>query len=61
MTQQSPSGRQDFGPASDRIIPISIRKDCTVHILDLPRDLTRAEADKIAAVVLAFASPGDPA
>lgn len=47
----------DFGPATDRILPIQIRPDLTVHIANLPHDLTRAEAEKIARVVLAMSQP----
>lgn len=41
------------------IVPIQIRPDLTVHIQGLPHDLTKKEAEKIAGVVLAFASPRD--
>jgi hypothetical protein len=39
----------------DTIFPIPIRSDVTVRIQGLPFDLTRAEADKIAAVIMAYA------
>jgi hypothetical protein len=40
----------------NRILPIKIRKDLTIHIQDLPFDMTEAEAKKIANVILALAS-----
>lgn len=45
--------RELYGPAADRITPIPIREDVTVCILDIPHDLTKAEAEKIVAVVKA--------
>lgn len=48
---------EDYGPASDRIMPIQIRPDVIVRILDIPHDLTMAEAQKIAAVVKAMGCP----
>ena len=50
----------DFGPARDRIIPIPLREGLTVHIQDLPRDLTQAEAARIGAVICALATPLKP-
>jgi hypothetical protein len=37
------------------ILPIQIREDLTVQIAGIPHDMTKAEADKIARVVLAMA------
>ncbi|MBY6204894.1 hypothetical protein [Halomonas denitrificans] len=38
-----------------RIVPVSVRDDHVVYIDNLPLDLSRAEAQKIARIVLAFA------
>ncbi len=40
----------------DDVIPIPIRADFTVRI-HIPLDLTKAEAEKIARVILAYATP----
>lgn len=40
--------------AQQGIVPIAIRPDVIVRVQRLPHDLTPAEADKIARVVLAF-------
>jgi hypothetical protein len=40
--------------AEHGIVPVQIRPDLTVRIQGLPHDLTQAEADKIARVVLAL-------
>lgn len=40
------------------IIPIPLRPDYVARV-QLPLDLTAAEARKVAAVVLAYAKPGD--
>lgn len=40
--------------ADSGIIPVPIRRDCTVRIHGLPADLTTAEAEKVAAVVKAY-------
>lgn len=40
-----------------RVYPIPIREDVTVRIFGLPADLTAGEANKIAAVVKALATP----
>ena len=40
-----------------RVYPIPIRQDVTVRIHGLPADLTAGEANKIAAVVKALATP----
>jgi hypothetical protein len=45
----------------DNIVPIEIRPGVFVHIAPIPHDLTRAEAEKISRVVLAFASDRDGA
>lgn len=42
------------GPMEDTIFPIPIREDVTVRIQGLPRNLTQAEAAKIAAVIMAY-------
>jgi hypothetical protein len=41
----------------DRILPIPLRDDRTVMIQDIPYDLTEREAEKIANVVKALATP----
>jgi len=41
-------------PISDTILPIAIRADLTVYIQGLPFNLSKAEASKIAAVVMAL-------
>lgn len=43
------------------IIPIALRRDETVYVANLPLDLTREEADRIARVVRAFARDEDEA
>jgi hypothetical protein len=43
---------------ADRILPIPIRPDLTVLLLDLPHDMTKAEAQKIANIILAHAVSG---
>ena len=48
---------RDFGPQGDRLQPIQIRPRLTVYVQDIPHDLTPAEAEKIAAVIRAMASP----
>lgn len=52
---------RDFGPASDRIIPIPIRQDVTVSIFGIPHDLTPDEAAKIVRVITALGDnrPGE--
>lgn len=45
-------------PAASSILPIPIRPDLTIYIQGLPFDLTRAEAQKISNVVLAY-SPAE--
>lgn len=37
------------------VMPIPLRRDCTVYLAGLPLDLTPVEADKIARIVTAFA------
>ena len=44
-------------PMSNSIVPIAIRHDVTVHIQGLPFDLSEAEAERIANVVRAMATP----
>ncbi len=41
------------------IVPIALRDDETVYVANLPLDLTRQEADRIARVVRAFARDDD--
>lgn len=41
------------------IVPIALRDDETVYVANLPLDLTRQEADRIARVVRAFAREDD--
>lgn len=41
-------------PMDDTIFPIPIRPDLTVRIQGLPLDLTPVEADKLAAVIMAY-------
>lgn len=45
-------------PAS--VIPVPIRNDCVVYIANLPLDLDVDEAERVAAVVRAFASQRNP-
>lgn len=45
----------DFAAVEGAIVPIQIREDLTVRIGRIPHDLTVAEAEKIAGVVLALA------
>lgn len=52
---------RDFGPASDRVLQIPLRESVTVCILDLPHDLTEAEARKLAGIIEAFATPNTKA
>lgn len=58
-TLQAPgtSGPQSLSSISGGavIIPIPIRPDAIVQIAGLPADLTKAEANKVAKVILAFA------
>ena len=55
------SSRTDTKPASqpmfNSIVPIQIRRDITVHVQGLPFDLNEAEADRIANVIRAMATP----
>ena len=44
-------------PLSSSILPIPIRPDVTVFVQGLPYDLTEAEANKIANVIRAMATP----
>jgi hypothetical protein len=37
-----------------RALPIPLRHNLTVHILDLPKDLSKLEAQKICAIVVAL-------
>ena len=48
---------RDF-EAEAGIIPVPIRPDITIKIHGVPFDLTGSEANKIANVILAMASPG---
>lgn len=48
--------KQTYGPADDAIIPVEIRPGLIVRIHGIPLDMTQAEADKIARVVLALAN-----
>lgn len=44
-------------PGSDRaLVPIALREDGTTAQLLFPVDLTKAEAEKIARVILAYAN-----
>lgn len=40
----------------DGITPIEIRPGVFVRIVNIPHDLTKAEAEKIAAIILAYAA-----
>ena len=55
-TTASESGNAITPPGSS-ILPIQIRQDVTVHIQGLPFDLTEKEAQKIANVIRAMATP----
>lgn len=47
--------RIDEFEAKMNIFAVPIRRDLSVKIYGLPRDLTKEEADKIARVILAYA------
>lgn len=51
---RAPSETARTAPVSDTILPIAIRADLTVYIQGLPFNLSKAEASKIAAVVMAL-------
>lgn len=44
-------------PMSNSIVPIPIRQDITVYVQGLPFDLSEAEAERIANVIRAMATP----
>jgi hypothetical protein len=46
--------------ATNGIIPIPLREDLTVRVWGLPADLTKAEAARIGAVIMALATPSTP-
>jgi hypothetical protein len=48
---------REFGPMTDEILPIQIREDKSVYIQGIPHDLTSAEAQKIANIVIANVNP----
>ena len=52
-TEKKPASQ----PMSDSIVPIPIRRDITVYVQGLPFDLNEAEADRIANVIRAMATP----
>ena len=39
------------------VIPVPIRPDVIVRLVDIPHDLTKAEAERIARIVIAMAVP----
>lgn len=41
----------------DGVLPIKIRDNCKVCFENLPHDLTKSEAEKIARVIESFAEP----
>ncbi len=41
------------------VIPVQIRPDLVVSIAPVPHDLTKAEAEKIARVIIAYSTTGD--
>ncbi len=43
-------------PPSANIVPIQIRQDLIIHVQGIPFDLTKAEAQRVANVILALAS-----
>ena len=47
----------DYGPANDRILPVMIREGVSVAVYGLPLDLTQKEAEKVAAIIMAHATP----
>lgn len=49
----------DEPTSAGNVIPIQIRQNLTVRIGPVPFDLTKAEATKIANIVLALATPAD--
>ena len=53
---ESPTYRSPIPPSAS-ILPIPIRPDVTVHIQGLPYDLSENEANKIANVIRAMATP----
>ncbi len=42
----------------DDIIPIPLRKDLVVYLKGMPLDFSKAEAEKICRVIMAYAQPG---
>ena len=44
----------EFGPMQNTILPIQIRPDVTVLVQGIPHDLTKEEANKLEAVVMAM-------
>lgn len=50
----SPEGHHD---TKHIVVPVPLRENLTVKIMNLPADLTQAEADRLAAIVKAFAIP----
>ena len=43
-----------------RVVPVAIREGLTISFGPVPLDLTRAEAEKLARVILAYAQPEQP-
>ena len=54
-----PGSSSALSRISSEILPIPIREGLTVQIAHLPFDLTKAEATKIANIILAHATPDD--
>tara|TARA_R110002167_G_scaffold28513_1_gene95772 strand:+ start:1064 stop:1630 length:567 start_codon:yes stop_codon:yes gene_type:complete len=53
---QSPAPSVSSGPSLS-ILPVALRPDLTIQIAGLPFDLTKAEAQKLANIILAHAVP----
>lgn len=51
------SGPEPLHDPKHIIVPIPLRENLTVKITNLPADLTQAEADRLAAIVKAYAVP----
>ena len=43
-----------------RVVPVQIREGLAISFGPVPLDLTRAEAEKLARVILAYAQPEAP-
>ena len=57
QTKNSTGTRPTSPPMSNSIVPIPIRQDVTVYVQGLPFDLSQGEAERIANVIRAMATP----